>query len=88
MPGGNKKGPENEGPRTGRGLGYCAGNDQPGYLNETEEQEIGFARGRRGAGWRNKTGRGAGRNRRGGETRGLGLGRGRGQGMGRRQGGR
>ena len=27
---GNKKGPMNEGPMTGRGLGYCSGNDKPG----------------------------------------------------------
>ena len=48
MPGGDKTGPSGGGPRTGRGLGYCASNDQPGR---------GFSRGfgRRGRGWRNQS---------------------------------
>jgi hypothetical protein len=33
MPAGNRMGPRNMGPRTGRGMGYCAGYDQPGYSN-------------------------------------------------------
>lgn len=33
MPGGDRTGPLGEGPRTGRGAGYCAGNDEPGYKN-------------------------------------------------------
>jgi hypothetical protein len=33
MPGGDKKGPEGLGPMTGRGFGYCAGYDAPGYFN-------------------------------------------------------
>ncbi len=32
MPSGNRKGPNGEGPKTGRGLGYCSGNDEPGYV--------------------------------------------------------
>lgn len=30
MPGGDGTGPAGKGPRTGRGLGYCAGYDSPG----------------------------------------------------------
>ena len=30
MPLGDKTGPRGKGPKTGRGLGYCAGNDRPG----------------------------------------------------------
>jgi len=33
MPRGNKTGPLGEGPNTGRGMGYCTGNDQPGFAN-------------------------------------------------------
>ncbi len=33
MPGGDKRGPNGEGPMTGRSVGYCADNDQPGYMN-------------------------------------------------------
>jgi len=33
MPGGDRTGPLGEGPRTGRGMGVCTGNDAPGYLN-------------------------------------------------------
>jgi hypothetical protein len=33
MPGGNKTGPQGQGPMTGRGLGYCAGYPNPGSLN-------------------------------------------------------
>jgi hypothetical protein len=31
MPFGNRKGPQGQGPRTGRRAGYCSGSDQPGY---------------------------------------------------------
>jgi hypothetical protein len=31
MPRGDRRGPEGAGSMTGRGLGFCAGNDQPGY---------------------------------------------------------
>ena len=30
MPYGDKTGPEGRGPKTGRGMGFCAGNDFPG----------------------------------------------------------
>jgi hypothetical protein len=33
MPNGDKTGPEGKGPKTGRGLGYCNGNDKPGREN-------------------------------------------------------
>ena len=52
MPGGDRTGPEGMGPRTGRGMGYCAGYNQPGYLTPGP----GMGRGR---GW----GRGGGRGR-------------------------
>lgn len=38
-PAGDRTGPEARGPMTGRGLGYCAGNDRPVYI------ESGFGRG-------------------------------------------
>ncbi len=34
MPAGDKTGPEGKGAMTGRGAGYCAGYDQPGYMDE------------------------------------------------------
>ena len=33
MPRGDRSGPSGEGPTTGRGMGNCAGNDHPGYMN-------------------------------------------------------
>jgi len=39
MPSGDRTGPQGMGPRTGRGAGYCAGYDRPGYANQ------GFGRG-------------------------------------------
>ncbi|MBN2802765.1 MAG: DUF5320 domain-containing protein [Deltaproteobacteria bacterium] len=35
---GDRKGPNGYGPRTGRGMGLCSGNEQPGYMNETERR--------------------------------------------------
>ena len=32
MPRGDRTGPRGQGPRTGRGLGYCAGYDGPGFV--------------------------------------------------------
>ena len=47
MPGGDRTGPQGQGPRTGRGLGDCAPTDQP-------RLGFGFGLGRgRGRGWRN-----------------------------------
>jgi hypothetical protein len=45
MPGGDRTGPQGQGPRTGRGLGDCVPTDQP---------RLGFGFGfGRGRGWRN-----------------------------------
>lgn len=51
MPHGDRTGPVGEGPMTGRGMGYCAGCDEPGFANPAP----GFAG--RGAG-RGQGGRG------------------------------
>lgn len=64
---GDRKGPENQGPKTGRGLGYCSGSDAPGYMSS--EAPMGM---RRGGG--RGMGRGTGRGMRSG--RGMGYGRG------------
>ena len=40
MPWGDRTGPAGQGPRTGRGLGYCNGYNQPGYATSP-----GFGRG-------------------------------------------
>jgi hypothetical protein len=68
MPGGDRTGPAGLGPRTGRGLGYCAGYDTPGY---TKGPGMGLGRGF-----------GGGRGRWSGYGRGMGWGRGRGRGYG------
>lgn len=60
---GNRKGPENKGSQTGRGLGFCTSNDAPGYLNE-DSPRLGLGRGR-GRGHRGRgMGQGAGSRRR------------------------
>ena len=61
MPSGDKTGPYGQGPKTGRAAGYCAGYNNPGYMNPAiprmrRARRIGF-RGRnwmrgRGFGWR------------------------------------
>lgn len=60
MPGGDRTGPRGLGSMTGRGLGYCAGYDTPGY---TKGPGMGL-------------GRGWGRGRGGYRGRGIGYGRG------------
>ena len=55
MPAGDKKGPMGDGPRTGRQLGYCSGNDAPGF-----ERGFGFGRGRGRISGRGGRGRGFG----------------------------
>lgn len=53
MPAGNKTGPEGMGPMSGRGMGYCSGNQAPGY-----EMQGGRGRGLRfGAGAQRRQGR-------------------------------
>ena len=49
MPFGDGTGPMGQGPRTGRGVGYCAGYNRPGYADSVPRRGIGFGRGR---GWR------------------------------------
>jgi len=66
MPRGDRRGPEGFGAMTGRALGYCAGNDRPGFAVDAAPQRM--ARGFRGGG----RGRGPGR--------GMGYGRGFGRG--------
>lgn len=68
MPRGDRRGPDGMGPMTGRGLGYCAGYEQPGFMADAPP--------RGGAGY----GRGYGFGRRG--RMGFGYGRGRGRGWG------
>lgn len=65
---GDKTGPEGKGPKTGRGLGYCSGNDKPGYMSDQPTQ--GMARGPRD---------GQGNSPRDGRGRGRGQGQGRGR---------
>ncbi|MCD6113611.1 MAG: DUF5320 domain-containing protein [Bacteroidales bacterium] len=60
MPRGDRTGPAGNGPMTGRQMGYCAGNNQPGFVNS------GYG----------SYGRGFGRGRGFGIGRGLGYGRG------------
>lgn len=52
---GDRTGPMGQGPMTGRGAGYCAGYDRPGYANPVSGRRVGFGRGwfGRGRGWRN-----------------------------------
>ena len=45
MPRGDGRGPMGYGPKTGRGLGYCAGYNQPGYMNNGFGGGRGFGRG-------------------------------------------
>jgi len=61
MPGGDKTGPRGMGPMTGRGAGYCAGQQVPGYMNPGHGRGYGMGWGR-GRGF----GRGRGRWFRGG----------------------
>ena len=70
MPRGDRTGPEGRGPMTGRGAGYCSGNDEPDVENESPRRGFGFGFGLGG-------GRGLGRR---GQGRGQGFGGGRGGG--------
>jgi len=67
MPGGDRTGPMGAGPMTGRGAGYCAGYNMPGYMNPV---------------WGNNYARGGGFGRGFGRGFGMGYGRGRGFGRG------
>lgn len=52
MPRGDRTGPAEMGPMTGRAAGYCAGYSMPGYANPGPRAGLGFGRGA-GRGWRN-----------------------------------
>jgi len=60
MPRGDRTGPLGRGPRTGRGAGYCAGYDMPGFANPVPGYGRRFGGGfggwggGRGWGWRNR----------------------------------
>ncbi len=54
MPRGDRTGPEGEGPRTGRGMGYCAGYETPGTMAGGPGMGM---RGGRGRGWHRYAGR-------------------------------
>lgn len=59
MPRGDRTGPFGEGPRSGRGLGYCNGYNSPGF---TKGGGLGLGRGHgRGRGFGRKRGYGYGR---------------------------
>ncbi|MCF7886229.1 MAG: DUF5320 domain-containing protein [Candidatus Marinimicrobia bacterium] len=45
MPRGDRTGPEGYGPMTGRGLGYCAGYNSPGYTKGVPRGGAGYGRG-------------------------------------------
>ena len=71
MTGGNRLGPNDRGSMSGRGAGYCAGNDRPGYANLDSTPTERLRGGGRGREFGRGRGRGAGR---GGENRGAGFG--------------
>lgn len=58
MPAGNRTGPQGMGPRTGRGAGYCAGYDSPGFANQRFGGGFGRGFGRGMFGRRGFSGRG------------------------------
>ncbi len=45
MPGGDESGPWGIGPMTGRGAGYCAGFNAPGFASGFDRRGMGFGRG-------------------------------------------
>ena len=48
MPRGDRMGPLGEGSRSGRGMGYCTGNDHPGNMNSFSNWGGGYGRRFRG----------------------------------------
>jgi hypothetical protein len=56
MPRGDRTGPQGAGPRTGRGMGYCSGNNWPGFANQGPNFRSWYGFGGRGGGrgWRNR----------------------------------
>lgn len=59
MPFGDRTGPLGQGPRSGRGAGYCAGYGMPGYANPLGKGTGFGRRGGWGRGFRSFYGRGA-----------------------------
>lgn len=68
MPRGDRRGPEGAGPMTGRALGYCSDNEQPGFAANAVPQGA-------GRGFRNGAGCGSGFGRGYVKGRGMGYGR-------------
>ena len=66
MPGGDRTGPSGQGPLTGRRMGYCVGEDRPGYMYNS-----GYGYGR---GWGRGLGFGRGFRHGYGQGRGIGYG--------------
>jgi len=62
MPRGDRTGPLGEGPKTGRQMGYCVGNEHPGFMNMDQNRGRGFGRRFQG-GYGNGRGFGPGFNR-------------------------
>lgn len=54
MPGGDRTGPRGMGPRTGRAAGFCAGFQQPGYMNPVPGRGVGRGGGCFGGGGRGR----------------------------------
>jgi hypothetical protein len=56
MPGGDRTGPLGAGPKTGRGMGYCSGDNLPVSADQTADLRSRFSIGQRGRGrgWRNR----------------------------------
>jgi hypothetical protein len=48
MPRGDRTGPIGEGPKTGRQMGYCVGNDQPGFMYQNSSGRSRLGKGFRG----------------------------------------
>jgi len=48
MPRGDRTGPFGEGPKTGRQMGYCVGNEQPGFVYNNTHWGRGYGRQFRG----------------------------------------
>ncbi len=71
MPRGDRSGPRGMGSRTGRGLGFCGGYNQPGYMSSAPTAGFGGGRGFAGGG-----GFGGGRGFGGGFRGGFGGGHG------------
>lgn len=56
MPGGDRTGPMGQGPRSGRGAGFCGGNNGPGFMSRMGQGMGGMGRGRGRRNWFNLTG--------------------------------